>query len=371
MRNPVSHIAAVVRVSLTVALTFIVGIVTAYSQQSLKWSVDFNTIFENREGDDYYSPDQTIFLTRLSPEVGISMLGGKHNLSGGVSWIQPCGNGWRDYKLCPTLYYQFKSETWRFAFGMMPRTLLMEPMHTVEWSDSMTYYQPNIRGVLLQYVKPKGFFELSLDWRSLQTDTQREAFNVNFSGQWRPKGALILGGRMHLNHLAKTRINNETQNVNDDIMLNPYVGLDLARHTALDSFVIKAGPILQMERDRGQGDWHKPAGVLIDAVAEWKWLGVKETFYAGDNLYPLYPKYGSQFNMGDPNYQAKLYSRTNVYAYIFRNQFLNLEASLDFHYTKEAFAFWQKVVLRVYVDQLTYKSRKQKCTREEYLRNIY
>ena len=42
--------------------------------------------------------------------------------------------------------------------------------------------------------------------------------------------------------------------------------------------------------------------------------------------------------MGDPNYQAKLYSRTDVYAYIFRNKYVDFRASLDFHYTKEAFA---------------------------------
>lgn len=344
---------------------------TALPQQQLKWSVDFNTIFENREGDDYYSPDQTIFLTRLSPEIGISMLDGKHNIAGGVSWIQPCGNEWRDYKLCPTLYYNYVSPTWRLAVGMLPRTMLIEHLHNVVLSDSMIYQQPNIRGVLLQYVRPRGFFELSLDWRSLQTDTQREAFNVNFSGEWNPRGVLLVGGRAQLNHLAKTRIDNDDQNVNDDIMVNPYIGLNLARCTALDSFTVKAGPILQLERDRGAESWHKPCGVLIDAVAEWKWLGVKETFYAGKNLYPLYTKYGSLLNMGDPSYQAKLYNRTNVYAYIYRNRFVNLLTSLDFHYTKEAFTFWQKIVLRVYIDNKSWKNQKATCTRDEYLRNIY
>lgn len=353
------------------AVAAVIAVATLHAQQQLTWSVDFNTIFENREGDDYYSPDQTIFLTRLAPEVGISMLGGKHNIAGGVSWIQPCGNGWRDYKLCPTLYYSYKSPTWRLAVGMLPRTMLLEPMHAVMLSDSMMYWQPNIRGVLLQYVKPRGFFELSLDWRSLQTDTQREAFNVNFNGRWNPLGDLLVGGRLQLNHLAKTRINAEEQGVNDDITVNPYIGLNLARHTALDSLEIKAGPILMLERARRNDDgWHTPCGVLVDAVAEWKWLGVKETFFAGKNLYPLYPQFGALLNMGDPNYQAKLYSRTNVYAYIFRNQFLNLEASLDFHYTKEAFSFWQKILLRVYIDQKSWKSRKTKCRREEYLRNL-
>ena len=210
------------------ALTLLLAVMAtlaADAQQKLTWSVDFGTVFENREGDNYYSPDQTIFFTRLSPEVGLSMLDGMHNIAGGVSWIQPVGNGWRDYKLCPTLYYSYKSPTWRLAVGMLPRTMLLEEMHTVLLSDSMRYRQPNIRGVLLQYVKPKGFFELSLDWRSLQTDTQREAFNVNLNGRWNPCGALLVGGRVQLNHLAKSSSNYEDQGVNDDIKVNPYVGL--------------------------------------------------------------------------------------------------------------------------------------------------
>ena len=215
---------------------------TLHAQQELTWSVDFNTIFENREGDNYYSPDQSIFLTRLSPELGVAMLGGKRNVAGGAS--------------C----------------------------------------------------------------------------NVTFNGRCNPRGALLVGGRVQLNHLAKTRTNTEGQGVNDDITVNPYIGLNLSRRSALDSLELKAGPIFMIERDRlYDASWRTPCGVLVDAVAEWKWLGVKETFFAGKNLYPLYPRYGTLLNMGDPNYQAKLYSRTNVYAYIFRNQFVNLEASLDFH----------------------------------------
>ena len=214
----------------------------------------------------------------------------------------------------------------------------------------MRYRQPNIRGVLLQYVKLKGFFELSLDWRSLQTDTQREAFNVNFNGRWNPCGALLVGGRVQLNHLAKSSSDYEDQGVNDDITVNPYVGLNLSHRSALDSLEIKAGPIINIERDRRYDDgWRVPCGVLVDAVAEWRRLGIKETFYAGKNLYPLYPRYGSLLNMGDPNYQAKLYSRTDVYAYIFRNKYVDFRASLDFHYTKEAFTFWQNLTVRVFI----------------------
>ena len=339
------------RLKILIAVVCVAAAIPVFAQQQFRWSVDAGSVFENREGDDHYSPDQTITFTRLSPEVGFSFLGGMHSIMGGVSWYQPLGNGWNGYKLTPTVYYRYMSPSWRLSLGMLPRTQLMEQLPTVLMSDSLRYTEPNIRGALVQYVHERGFMELALDWRSLQTEAQREAFSVYFHGRWNAAWALELGGRLQVNHLAKTSNATPDQNVNDDISVNPYAGLNLARFTPrLDSLNVRAGLMLQLERDRGTGVWHRPCGFMLDATVEWRFLGVDEHLFVGSNLYPLYPKYGAMLNMGDPNYQAKVYSRTNVYAYIFRNRFMNLYASLDFHYTPDAFAFWQKIALRVYID---------------------
>ena len=49
------------------AATLLLVLPLSAQKPRLTWSVDLGTVFENREGDNYYSPDQTIFLTRLSP----------------------------------------------------------------------------------------------------------------------------------------------------------------------------------------------------------------------------------------------------------------------------------------------------------------
>lgn len=345
---------------------------SVFAQQQFRWSVDAGSVFENREGDDYYSPDQTLIFTRLSPEVGVSFLGGKHSIMGGVSWYQPLGNGWDGYKLSPTVYYRYASPSWRISLGMLPRTQLIEQMPTVLFSDSLRYTEPNLRGALIQYVGQRGFLEFALDWRSLQTATQREAFSVYFNGRWNAIGAFYAGGRLQVNHLAKTLDPTPDQNVNDDITINPYVGIDFAHFVpSIDSLTVTAGAIAMLDRDRGTGVWHRPCGFLLDATAEWRFLGIEEHLYVGQNLYPLYPKYGAQLNMGDPNFQAKVYSRTNVRAYIFRNQFVNLYASLDFHYTPEAFAFWQKIAVRVYIDDRLWGDRRSDVSHSECLSKYY
>lgn len=339
--------------------------------QEFSWSVDFQSVFDNREGDA--ANDKTFFFTRLAPEVGVKLPGGEHRISGGVVWNQPVGCGWEGHKLCPTLYYRLDKQQWKLNFGMFSRDYMMEAAPKFLWSDSAAYEQPNVRGVLLQYVKPRGYAEFMLDWRQLQTETQREAFNVMLNSRYMlsRNGVLQVGERLQYNHLAKQKNAPDDQSVNDDFMFNPWIGVDLSRSTALDSLNIRFGGVLSMQRSRIHADgWQNAAGVLAEVAADWRWLGLRETFYAGKNLMPLYPHYGAELNMGSPYYQAKTYSRTDVVAHIVRNSYVDLEAALNFHVTGDVFAMWQQLSLRVYIDQnLTGRHRSK--TSERRIRNMY
>ena len=53
--------------------------------QELLWSVDYSTVLNNREGGDGETPDQTFFFARVSPEIGVGLMNGRHQLKGGVS----------------------------------------------------------------------------------------------------------------------------------------------------------------------------------------------------------------------------------------------------------------------------------------------
>lgn len=350
---------------LLILLVIVASSVGGYAQQ-FTWSVDFSSVLDNREGDN--ANDQTIFFTRLAPEVGVALFDGEHRISGGVTWNQPVGNGWHDYKLVPTLYYRYEKGPWRVNFGMFSRHYMMDRAPKFLWSDSIAYQQPNVRGVLMQYVKPRGYVEFMLDWRQLQTVSQREAFNACVNAQYalRSDGLLKMGERLQYNHLAKQKDAPEGQGVNDDFMFNPWLGVDLSRVSALDSLEIKAGVATSMQRARADAEgWHSSVGVLVEATAEWHWLGLRETFYAGGDMMPLYSRFGAELNMGSPYYQSKTYSRTDVYAHIVRNRYVDLEAALNFHVTKDIFAFWQQLSLRVFLDQSVVKTddKLAKCQR--------
>lgn len=175
------------------------------SSQELTWSVDFGSVFDNREGDNTITDTKTYFFTNLAPEIGMKFTK-RDRIAGGVVWNQPIGNEWEGHRISPTLYYRHTGKRWSASMGMFPRTQLHQPLPGFLWCDSLTYFQRNIRGVLVQYNSRSAFIDFYLDWRQLQTETKREAFNIVFHGEWRPRArSFIVGGHAMMNHYALTK----------------------------------------------------------------------------------------------------------------------------------------------------------------------
>lgn len=341
------------------SLSLLLLCVAAFSAgaQQFDWAVDFNTVFDNREGDNRYTDTKTFFQTQLSPEIGVSFLDGTHALAGGVVWTQPIGCEWDGYRLSPTLYYRYKKDGWRFAMGMFPRTMMVRRMPNYVWSDSVYYAQRNVRGLMVSHQGESGFFEAVLDWRGMQSETRREAFNILVQGEWhRPQSVFLAGGVAMMNHFALTANAGPDQHIVDNFMVNPYVGIDLSGRCALDSCAVRAGALMGITRNRAYGGWRAPAGAWLDVCVQWHWFGWKNTFYCGGRLFPYYTEFGSLLDQGEPYYQSKWYDRTSIYGYILNNDFMNLQASLDFNFAADNFTFYQRLTLRVYVDS-SFKKR--------------
>ena len=341
-----------------IAISFLLTSVLPLAAQEVEWSVDASVLLNNREGGDKYTPDQTIMFTRLAPEMGISMFDGEHQLKGGVVWYQPMIDNLKGYKVLPTLFYRYnRPDGWHVTVGLMPRSLMVQRMPRYLWSDSLGYCQPNLRGIMAQYIKPAGYTEMAVDWRQMQTEQQREAFTALLNTDWRVAGPLRIEGHVQYNHLAMSGRQVEGEHVNDDLVINPMLAVDLSHRNALDSLRFAAGAIVAMERDRGDNHWHNQAGFVASATARWRWIQLDETFYTGKDLMPLYPRFGSQLNLGDPYYRHNTYSRTDLIFHIVSNRFVDLTGSLVLHASSEKTGFWQQVSCRFYIDNRLWKRR--------------
>lgn len=349
---------------LRLSILALVYVVAGISAQEVVWSVDFNTIFDNREGDSKVADAKTFFLTQLSPEIGLSLLNGGHTVAGGIVWTQPIGCEWEGYRISPTLYYQYCDNGLQGFLGMFPREKLYRPLPDYIWNDSVYYVQRNIRGAGLVSAGRHGFIQALLDWRGMQTKTQREAFNVIAMGEWykSDESPLSLGGLLMINHLALRENAPEDEGVVDNILYNPYIGVRFEKWLpSLKEFYVKSGVLGSISRDRkGENRWKVPAGFWLDITFRWKWIGVREELYAGSPLFPFYHKYGALLDQGEPYFSSDFYSRTEVKGYIIDKSFVTLKASLDFHVTSTDFIFYQRLILNINFDGGFATHRKNK-----------
>lgn len=338
------------RKTLSVLLITLSTISGLYAQRpDLYWSADMKAVFDNREGDTKHAAAKTIFLTQLAPEIGISLYDDRHRIAAGVVWNQPIGCEWEGYRLSPTVYYRYQNKGLRFAMGMFGRDQLYAEMPNYIWNDSIKYTQRNIRGALIAYRDERGYFQAFLDWRGMQTETQREAFNIIASGErHHAAGKFIWGGLAMMNHLAYDKSGRPDQHVIDNFLYNPYVGVNFARSIPsmpLDSCALRIGVLGDLTRDRGDGEWKTPVGLWVDLDASWRFLELKNTLYAGGKLFPIYGRYGYILDQGEPYYASSLYNRTSVGVIFLKRKFMTLKASLDFNVAPSHFNFYQRVLL--------------------------
>ena len=342
---------------------FVLTAALVSSAQEVEWSVDANVVLNNREGGLDESPNQTFIFTRITPQIGVSLDSARHRVMGGVTWFQPMNDNLGGYKVLPALYYQYKNDRkgLMFKFGVIPNEL-NNTVPTYLRSDSLNYVQPNIKGAALRIDRLHFWFNSWFDWRQMQTNNRREAFDVTGEVGWRTMkngDGFKASGLVSYNHLATRKIKSPDEGVVDNFIFSPQ--LTYEHLWANGRLGVGAGVLMTADRDRvADNKWHAQAGFIGKLSGNWKWLSLTENIYAGKRQMPLYEKYGGAFYRGDPLYHSKFYSRTDLVATVFQSDFVNLEARLTFHAHDNGTAFWQQVAVRFYLDRLVWKRHRHK-----------
>lgn len=321
--------------------------------QQFVYKVDALGYFDNREYDADFQRSQTLFAIRLSPEIGAQLSGpngGQHRLMLGAHYTKPMGMSFRREDFVPTLYYCFhKPQTgFKFYLGALPYENLSQDLPAYVLYDSIAYVHPNIQGALVQFQGDRGFYDLMCDWRSMQSEDQREAFRLLMNGRY-GFGIFQAGGLIQMNHLASKKF--QKNGVCDDAFINPVIGVNIP---LLDSLYVQSGYIWSYQWDRiHAAEPILSESLVFDLYAQWKFIGLKNTLFVGNNLQPLYSGAGNELYLGDPFYQSTFYNRCDVFFYLLRNNFVNCLISWNLHYTKEfGLDHQQQLICRLSTDWL-------------------
>lgn len=317
------------------------------------YNVDAAIWFDNREYCGPWNHDQTLLAFRLSPEIGVGLAdrdGGAHRLMAGVHYTQPMGSDWRDARFIPTLYYQYKYKGFTMNLGAIPYKYFIRQLPDFMRYDSIAYARPNIEGALMQYQSRHGFVEAMLDWRGMKRIDQREMFRVTIDGEYSYLGLFryFVGGVAQINHKANRAQPAYREGVCDDVYVSPNLGVDFSAPTPLDTLAIRASYIFGCQRQRKYNLTYFPQGLMLEFMINWRWIGLKNTFYYGDDLMPLYVLYGADLNQGDPFYQSRIYNRTDFYVYILHKSFINCYFSWNLHWVPQGGLQHQQQLIAVF-----------------------
>lgn len=351
------------RLSLSNGLASLLLLIAPFhaAAQRLEYDVDFVSYFDNREYEAHHQLSQTLYGFRLSPAVGVSLrdsVWGDYALIGGVHYRQPMGSDWRQAHFAPTVYLSMRQRGFTVMLGAIPYSARLGTLPNYLRYDSLIYARPNIEGAYMRYESTRGYGEFMCDWRGLPTREKREMFLLLLNGEFRWRW-LLLGGYAQLNHKASYG-EGRYEGVCDDAYAHAYLGVDLAARLGLDSLTARCGYVVGYQRERASKTTFTPHGLLAEIAAQWRWVGLRASFYYGAPLMPLYAKYRNALNQGDPFYQSSYYGRAELYAYLFSNAFVNCYFAWVFHLDDtRRVSHQQRLVGSFCLDRLMRKSQRK------------
>ena len=235
----------------------------------------------------------TMAGARLTPFAGIKVDGGKagvHRILGGMDIFKEFGGDpVRAGEVL--LYYRYANRFGNTEFsalaGCFPRLKTGGDYDRMVLSDEVRFYDNNLDGLLLQFRRPRSFYEICLDWNGKYGVERREEFNVFTYGESALLDWLKLGWEGMFHHYANSVV---AKGVVDDHVLNPWVAFDFSSRTRLQALSVKAGPVLSYQRDRRYKEFEVPWGFLVTTdVRNWS-FGIRNDLYYGWSMVPYFYK---------------------------------------------------------------------------------
>lgn len=346
------------------------------------YDLDFEMRFDNREFyRSRFSESMTIFGVRLTPSVGIRIEqdnGMKHKLMAGIDVMKDFGDSvaCRDLFHELTLYYNVEKQVGESGLelyaGIFPRKFLDGRWTQAFFSDSLSFYDNNLEGILLKLKRPKARFELGADWMGLTGEWRRERFMIFSSGEGRVLPLTTFGYSFYVYHYAGSR---NVRGVVDNILINPYVRLDLGEKMGMQKFSMTLGWLQALQNDRRNvGRYVFPGGGEFDLeMSHWN-FGVHNRFYYGTDIMPYYNsldaggfKYGCNgLYLGDPFYRvndrgerkAGMYDRLEIFYAPKIGKYLEISVSAILHFNEFHYSGFQQMVgVRFNLNELSKRKR--------------
>jgi len=344
-----------------IILLLLLGEQISVFPQEILYQAGIHNFFDNNEfADCPVGFSQTMAGVHLVPQLGIGW-DTKHHIFVGIDAMHEYGAdktfGYHDL----IAYYEYDNKPFRFYMGAFPRKLAVDKYPLFFFQDSVTNYRPVMNGFFWEINSKKGdYMNIWLDWISRQTSNIRETFFMGWSGRYNWK-ALYGQHFGYMYHFAKSMDPAIDMSVHDNGRIWTALGVDLASKTPFDELNINAGWAIGLDRDRADNiGWQCPQGLLSEIRAEYRGIGVFNTFYRGASQELFFNEFGNQLYWGDRLYRATCYDRMDGYLYFLKTDNITLKFIFSLHFVSPGMYTEQQLYATFDLDNLKNKKPSKK-----------
>lgn len=309
---------------------------TNLAAQNTSWSLGLNGFVDNREYKSQVQSPGSMLGTQLIPEFHFKK-DTIHTLGVGVSILSEFGDNELVAKANLQLYYNYRGKNFDFTFGSFSKNSIYDCSPKAIYHDVLTFYNPNIQGLLWNYHKRGGRQSVYLDWTGRQSEINRETFIMGTFGTYN-RGLFFLKNHIYMYHYASAKIPDPNYPLRDNGVAYLSVGANLSSLLRVDSLSVSVAGIQSYQRTRGVTGWNTPLGLLFQASIQHRGFGVTNTLYIGQ---------GHSLDWGDPFYQLKRYNRIDLYFNPLLFDSVKAMFGISLHFAEQKVQHQQQFFLRV------------------------
>ncbi|MCX6330011.1 MAG: hypothetical protein NTZ85_10950 [Bacteroidia bacterium] len=320
----------------TIIRIILLCFIVSYEGLSQKpfWEAGLYSFFDNTEfGHSKVQVPQTMAGVRIAPGFGVRF-DSVHSITLGVNVLHEFGSNEIIGDLFPTAYYKFDNKPFKFLMGAFPRSYAVERYPRIFFQDSISYYRPNINGILLEYSLKSLLINLWLDWTSRQSYEMHEAFFMGFSGKYNVS-IFYIQEFTYMFHFAGKMNPAVEEALHDNGILLTSLGINLSGKTIFDQLDFNGGWVVGLDRARAdKTGWIDQNGFLSEARIEFKSVGLYNTFYVGNGQMYYYKDHNNELYWGDPIYRTKIYNRADFYIDFLKNKSVSTQLIYSLHFAE-------------------------------------
>ncbi|NOZ47088.1 MAG: hypothetical protein GXO79_09950 [Chlorobi bacterium] len=312
---------------------------TTIKSQDFRYATGFNGFADNREYTYKYTMPQTIFGARIYADIGYK-IDDYQWFGAGLNYLYEFGSYDSLRRPEPVLYYTYVKNPFKFYIGSFSRNKLLEYPKAL-LNDTLQYYRPNIEGMYLKFSGTWGYENVWIDWTSRQTFNKREVFLFGLSGV-KNFNNLFVSHQFLMLHYAKSANKLANEYIRDNGAFASEIGYRFSENSYFDKLEVSTGFILGLDRKRSINKMNFPVGSYTQIKFNIKRVGLMQTLYFGEKQSIIY---------GDSFYQSTQYSRTDLILIPIKNEYIESEFILSFHYAGADLNYSQSFVLRMNIDR--------------------